>query len=434
MRAEIKERIEQVKQGTVPKGYIFNRAILSPTQWPLVSLNSVLYENKDRNDKGLFDRNDVLSVSGESGIVNQIDFMGRSYAGESVLNYHVVYPGNIVYTKSPLKENPYGIIKLNKGDSGIVSTLYAVYHCKSTITGFYLDYYFSVNQYLNNYLKPLVKRGAKNDMKVNNEDAIRGLISLPPVAEQEKIVEILTQFDKVIKLKNQLIEEKKQRKKWLMQNLLNPKSGIRLQGFKEKWIKRSFASLGSFSKGTGISNDDCVKGDLPCIKYGDIYMSYNTWFEKSVSYTDILAAKLSPKVSFGTLLFTGSGEDRMEIGKCTAYLGTVPLAVGGDIIIMDPDSQKVDPLFLAYQQSTELLIRQKARIAQGYSIVHLYGKHIKGLQIWIPPTTEEQTAIANVLSVADHEIDLLEQELSQWQTKKKSLMKLLLTGLVRINI
>ena len=90
-----------------------------------------------------FGKEDVLSVSGEYGVINQIAFQGRSFAGESVADYHVVETDDIVYTKSPLKANPYGIIKVNKGIPGIVSTLYAVYHPLNTIAPRFVDLYFA---------------------------------------------------------------------------------------------------------------------------------------------------------------------------------------------------------------------------------------------------------------------------------------------------
>lgn len=136
MKESIKKRIEAVRRGDVPDGYACEKAMLYPLDWGKPStLNSVLQENKDRNENLHYGKDDVLSVSGEQGIVNQISLLGRSYAGESVAPYHVVETGDIVYTKSPLKENPYGIIKQNRGATGIVSTLYAVYHCKSLVTG-----------------------------------------------------------------------------------------------------------------------------------------------------------------------------------------------------------------------------------------------------------------------------------------------------------
>ena len=112
MRESIKNRIDAVRRGEVPEGYRTERAMLFPNEWgDPVPLNTVLTENKDRNEDLHFGKEDVLSVSGEQGIINQIDLLGRSYAGESVAAYHIVETGDVVYTKSPLKENPYGIIK-----------------------------------------------------------------------------------------------------------------------------------------------------------------------------------------------------------------------------------------------------------------------------------------------------------------------------------
>ena len=93
-------------------------------------MNEFLSVSNLKNAENKYNKKDVLSVSGDYGIVNQIDFQGRSFAGASVSNYGVVEKGDIVYTKSPLKLNPYGIIKTNRLNNGIVSTLYAIYKTK----------------------------------------------------------------------------------------------------------------------------------------------------------------------------------------------------------------------------------------------------------------------------------------------------------------
>lgn len=87
----------------------------------------------ETNSSAKFDKNDVLSISGDYGVVNQIAFQGRSFASNSVVKYGVLHNEDIVYTKSPLKANPYGIIKTNKGKAGIVSPLYAIYHPKNNL-------------------------------------------------------------------------------------------------------------------------------------------------------------------------------------------------------------------------------------------------------------------------------------------------------------
>ncbi|MCM3737001.1 restriction endonuclease subunit S [Bacillus cytotoxicus] len=188
-------------------------------EWQTNKLLHYLFEHKIRNFEGIFSKEDVLSVSGDYGIINQIKFQGRSFAGESVANYHVVHTGDIVYTKSPLKKNPYGIIKVNKGVDGIVSTLYAVYSCKENLKGEFLDYYFQLDDNTNSYLRPLVNKGAKNDMKVNNTTVLQGEITIPSIQEQQKIIDLLSTFDKKIQREQQKLEDLQAQKKGYMQQM-----------------------------------------------------------------------------------------------------------------------------------------------------------------------------------------------------------------------
>ena len=148
-----------------------------------------------------------MSVSGDFGIVNQIEFQGRSFAGASVANYGVVETGDIVYTKSPLKSNPYGIIKANKGKNGIVSTLYAVYKPKQSANPEFVQIYFEQDARMNNYMHPLVNKGAKNDMKVSAENALKGQIVFPDIKEQRTISEFFRKLDTLITLHQRKLEK-----------------------------------------------------------------------------------------------------------------------------------------------------------------------------------------------------------------------------------
>lgn len=190
--------------------------------WEHKRLNELLSEAKKRNENLKYGKDEVLSVSGELGIVNQIEHLGRSYAGVSVHQYHVVEVGDVVYTKSPLKENPFGIIKVNKGKAGIVSTLYAVYKVnQQTAYGPFIDYYFSLDANTNRYLRPLVKKGAKNDMKINNAYVLHDRIFAPAIPEQKRIASFFMVLDKKIselKQKKNLLE---QYKKGIMQKIFS---------------------------------------------------------------------------------------------------------------------------------------------------------------------------------------------------------------------
>ena len=168
--------------------------------WEQRKLIDYLDVSKEKNKDNVYEKKDVLSVSGEYGIVNQIEFQGRSFAGSSVSNYGIVNEGDVVYTKSPLKANPYGIIKTNGGKSGIVSTLYAVYKPNVRTDSKFVQVYFELDSRMNSYMHPLVNKGAKNDMKVSDENALKGAVIFPKKNEQQKISKYFTRLDNLITL------------------------------------------------------------------------------------------------------------------------------------------------------------------------------------------------------------------------------------------
>ena len=179
-------------------------------EWEKKTLGDCLTINNERNQSNVYGINDVLSVSDEVGVVNQIKLLGRSYAGKSVVNYRVLKTNQIVYTKSPLKSKPYGIIKVNKGDIGIVSVLYAVYDANENVYPDYIHYYFEPIHRINNYLLPLINKGAKNTMNISDEMALTGYIWIPSLEEQNTIANYLKALDRQITLHTQRLEKLKQ--------------------------------------------------------------------------------------------------------------------------------------------------------------------------------------------------------------------------------
>ena len=432
MKESIKKRIEAVRRGKVPEKYSTERAMLFPDEWGTpVALNTVLSENKDCNEDLRFGKEDVLSVSGEQGIVNQIDLLGRSYAGQSVAPYHVVETGDVVYTKSPLKENPYGIIKQNRGVPGIVSTLYAVYHCSTPITGQYLENYFCIDTYLNNYLKPLVKRGAKNDMKVNNEEVLLGRIPLPPLQEQERINEIITQFDRMIELKQSKIDELNKLKQVCLLEMFPQKGQTipkrRFLGFSAPWEQRKLGDIADIVGGgtPSTGNQSYWDGDIdwyaPAEIADQIYANSSQKKITGLGYENSSAKMLPP----GTVLFTS----RAGIGK-TAILTRKGCTNQGFQSIV-PHRGALDSYFI-FSRTGELK-RYGELVGAGSTFVEVSGKQMAVMDLMMPPTMREQQTIGGFFQQLDHLITLHQRELAEVGKYKKALMQLLLTGLVRVN-
>ena len=208
-------------------------------EWKEDMLSEFLEVSKEKNFLEEYDKTDVLSVSGECGIVNQIEHKGRSFAGASVANYGIVDTGDVVYTKSPLLNTPYGIIKTNKGKPGIVSTLYAVYKPKESVEPNFIECYFEQNARINNYLKPLVNKGAKNDMKVTDENALKGIVVFPKKEEQREIEIYVNSLEKLINKVQIQYEKTIIIKKILIQNLYtsekNALPAIRFKNYSGSW-------------------------------------------------------------------------------------------------------------------------------------------------------------------------------------------------------
>ena len=180
-------------------------------EWKKVKLSECLEISTERNLNNEYGVNEVLSVSDEEGVMNQIKLLGRSYAGKSVTNYKILRTNQVVYTKSPLKAKPYGIVKVNKGETGIVSVLYAVYDAKECVSPDYIHYYFEPTFRINNYLLPLINKGAKNTMNISDEVSLQGDIILPnTLEEQVRIVELLQTLDAQIALHTKRLEKLKQ--------------------------------------------------------------------------------------------------------------------------------------------------------------------------------------------------------------------------------
>ena len=187
--------------------------------WEQRKLEDYLEVSEEKNLNNEYTKENVLSVSGDVGIVNQIEFQGRSFAGILVNNYGVVKTGYVVYTKSPLKNNPYGIIKANKGGDGIVSTLYAIYKPKVNVNSNFIQIYFEQNARMNNYMQPLVNKGAKNDMKISSENALKGNVIFPIRKEQDTIVDFFFKIDHLITLHQSKLEKLQKIKKSMLESM-----------------------------------------------------------------------------------------------------------------------------------------------------------------------------------------------------------------------
>lgn len=186
-------------------------------EWEEKRLGDYLYEHKTKSDG----KCQVYSVSVTKGVINQMEYLGRSFASSDTSNYKLVKPFDIVYTKSPTGEFPYGIIKQSLiGHNVIVSPLYGVFSPSNQYIGYIIHSYFESSTRTNNYLAPIVQKGAKNTIQISNDVFLSQNVCLPSNEnEQRKIASCLSAMDETINAYTEKVGLLGQLKKGLMQRM-----------------------------------------------------------------------------------------------------------------------------------------------------------------------------------------------------------------------
>lgn len=181
-----------------------------------VLLRDVLTEKDEKN----IGNHDVYSVSVSEGVINQIDYLGRSFAAKETRNYNVVQYGDIVYTKSPTGSFPYGIVKQSYiKEKAAVSPLYGVYKPVSFEVGYYLHHYFTSPIYTTNYLHKLIQKGAKNTINITNQRFLENYIPLPSPEVLEKYVALVSAVTSKLENEKQVLSKLKEQKNYLLSQM-----------------------------------------------------------------------------------------------------------------------------------------------------------------------------------------------------------------------
>ena len=197
-------------QGIMSKG-------LEDGSWRIQTLADVLSERTELN----IDGHAVHSVSVSKGIVNQIEYLGRSFAAKDTSRYHVAYPGDVIYTKSPTGEFPYGIVKQSQiSIKAALSPLYGVYVPISPEIGYIIHNHFLSAKNALNYLHPLIQKGAKNTINITNQRFLQNSMPLPINKNAALLYynAIKTVSDKII-LEEMVMEKFQSQKSFLLKTM-----------------------------------------------------------------------------------------------------------------------------------------------------------------------------------------------------------------------
>lgn len=185
--------------------------------WKKFILADVLSERSELN----INLHQVFSVSVSKGVVNQVEYLGRSFSAKDTSKYHVVHYGDIVYTKSPTGSFPYGIVKQSLNhDNVAVSPLYGVYKPKNFSTGMFLHQYFMSEVNTLNYLHPLIQKGAKNTINITNQRFLENRVAMPINTDTLLVIsQLLRSLNYKIEYQQSLLLQYQKQKQYLLRQM-----------------------------------------------------------------------------------------------------------------------------------------------------------------------------------------------------------------------
>lgn len=209
---QLVESLKKYKRGVIFKLFSKN----NPNNQSF-SLRELLHEKNDRNSLGLR----VCSVAVNKGIIDQIEHLGRCFAASDTSKYRRVSYGDVVYTKSPTGDFPYGIVKQSKIHSDVcVSPLYGVYKTLNYEVGNLIHAYFELHQLANNYIRPLAQKGAKNTINITTSHFLDDIIYFPSNDKNRKnISNFLDKLTRCISIHEEKLRQNEKLKKGLLQKM-----------------------------------------------------------------------------------------------------------------------------------------------------------------------------------------------------------------------
>ncbi|MED4921473.1 restriction endonuclease subunit S [Weizmannia sp. CD-2023] len=429
MKPEIKERIDKIKRGEMPDGYKTSKIGVIPEDWDVKHLEDISNINPR---KEVLDENDTvsfISMSDVSDDARLISYQPRLYK-EVFKGFTAFRDKDVLVAKiTPCFENGKGALVDNLiNKTGFGSTEFHVLRSKKNGDEIFIYYHTVTDRFR--------KIGKKNmtgtaGQKRISTDFVKGFLIPYPRndIERKKIASILSTWDKAIELKEKLIEQKKEQKKGLMQKLLTGE--VRLPGFKGKWKEVRIKDLGTLKGGSAFPEkyQNVISGKYPFFKVSDMnneenekYMlNANNYINEEIRSE--IKATIIPKNS---IIFAKVGAalllERKRILKYDSCIDNNMMA----LIV----KENIDFNYVYY-----LLLNMKlSRFSNIGALPSLNSNDVYSLKCRLPMDYDEQKAVAELLSLFDKEIDLLQNELIQIKQQKKGLMQLLLTGKVRVKV
>lgn len=414
MDQSIKERLALLQKGDIPQGYRKTKAGIMPIDWDdTIRAKDVFRNYTDKKHNGELE---ILASTQENGIVprSQID-IDIKCSDEGIAGYKKVSQGDFVISLRSFQ----GGIEYSQYE-GIVSPAYTVLKPIKNISDGYYQNYFKTSGFIQRLNSAVY--GIRDGKQIGYQDFGNLYIHYPPVEEQKKIAQILAHCDKVIELKQRLIEEEKKKNQWLLE------FAYKLSG--AQYMKISLKNCGKwFSGGTPDkrNNDYWNHGTIKWVSSQEVKGTHIQDTTYKITHKAIAESTTTIAPAYSLLLVTRSGILKHSIP--VAYISE-DMAINQDIKALIP-KEGIDYYYLLsylkYKEKELVSTYVKTGTTVESIIMNLF------LKLEVPfPSYEEQIRISNVIRCNDKKLQALAEEVDCWKEKKKALMQFLLTGTVRV--
>ena len=423
MTPQIKQRIEQIRRGEVPEGYKKTKIGIVPEEWGFAKFETLFLERNDVNHQD----SELLSITADRGVIPRSQIAGKDNSSEDKKKYKLICKGDIGYNTMRMWQ---GVSALSNY-SGIVSPAYTILKTNENANALYFSYLFKLTPLINTFYRH--SQGLVDDTRCLKYKWFKKIfVAFPPLREQKKIAEILQTQDKLIELQQKKIVALKKLKKAYLSKMF-PKKGckvpeIRFPGFTDPWEQRKLGDIGVTYTGlSGKTKEDFGHGQARFVTYMNV-------FSNPISNPEMTEPiEIDPKqneVEVGDVFFTTSSETPKEVGMSSVLLEKRGKTYLNSFCFGFRPLEKIDSYYLAYMLRSESAREKITLLAQGISRYNISKNKVMDIAVSIP-SLDEQKLIGQYFCKLDHLITLHQRKLEEMKKYKKSLMQLLLTGIVR---
>lgn len=407
-----------VQKKAVPKGYLRTKIGILPEVWNVMDMRDVALKITD----GTHDTPKTVN--------DGIPFITAIHVKDGYIDYKNCYyvtkeDHKKIYSRCNPQNGDLAIVNIGAGTASAaminidyefsMKNVALIKPNRSILNPKYLELYQLYNK--SNIFNKMMSGGAQPFLSLKEIGKLK--VAVPPLSEQQKIATILSTWDKAIDLKGQLIQEKKKQKKGLMKKLLTAE--VRLPGFEGAIDKKKLKKYIKESKERNRKGDETV---VLSVTNKQGFILQEDQFDRVVASKDLSNYKIVRKNQFAY------NPSRINVGSID-LLKAFDVGLLSPMYVVFECEDKLKTEYLYQFLKSEMFINMVPNLLQGSVRDSLSFDSLQTIEVLIP-SVKEQTAIINVLEVADSEIGLLVKELSILKLQKKGFMQLLLTGIIRV--